>query len=329
MRARSKKCLSGWRQAVRLCLTFFSLSFALLFIRWPGNPGAANPGPISSKPVRFAVIGDYGSAGEPEADVARLVAGWDIDFIITTGDNNYPGGAESTIDTNIGQYYHSFIAPYTGRYGAGAVSNRFFPILGNEDWAASGAQPYFDYFALPGNERYYDFVAGPVHFFALDSDPHEPDGITADSAQGNWLHDRLQPAGEPWKIVYFHHPPFSSGVNGSTTALHWPFEQWGASAVLSGHDHDYERVMRDGFPYFVNGLGGRSTSGFLEPVQGSVVRYQDDYGAMLVQAGELTISYKFITRTGEVIDTYVACRATEWLPGRADCLAPVNGGRKR
>ena len=24
--------------------------------------------------------------------------------------------------------------------------------------------PYLDYFTLPGNERYYDFTWGPVHF---------------------------------------------------------------------------------------------------------------------------------------------------------------------
>ena len=25
--------------------------------------------------------------------------------------------------------------------------------------------------------------------------------------------------------------------------MRWPFAEWGASAVLSGHDHLYERVM--------------------------------------------------------------------------------------
>ena len=32
---------------------------------------------------------------------------------------------------------------------------------------------------LPGNERYYDFVQGPVHFFVIDSDQNEPDGFRA------------------------------------------------------------------------------------------------------------------------------------------------------
>src|SRR4029077_2269178 len=68
----------------------------------------------------FAIIGDY-SAGTPARDVSNLVKGWNPDFIITTGDTNYPDGQASTIDANIGQYYHEFISPYLGSYGAGSA----------------------------------------------------------------------------------------------------------------------------------------------------------------------------------------------------------------
>src|SRR5262245_8735283 len=205
--------------------------------------------------LRFAVIGDYGSGTSSERDVANLVSSWTPDLIITVGDNNYPDGAASTIDANIGQFYHSFIYPYTGSYGAGANVNRFFPSLGNHDWIASGAAPYLDYFSLPNNERYYDFVRGTVHFFAIDSDTHEPSGTSSTSTQGNWLRTRLASSTAKWKIVYFHHAAYSSGEHGSSTWMQWPFQQWGATAVLSGHDHAYERVLINGFPYFVNGLG--------------------------------------------------------------------------
>ena len=144
-----------------------------------------------SATVRFAVIGDYGSASQPEADVATLVKSWSPDFIITVGDNNYPSGAASTIDDNIGQNYHDFIAPYLGLWGPGAASNRFFPSLGNHDWATTGAQPYLDYFTLPNNERYYDLIWGPVHLFAIDSDQNEPDGVTSASIQAGWLQSEL------------------------------------------------------------------------------------------------------------------------------------------
>jgi len=110
---------------------------------------------------------------------------------VTTGDNNYPLGSSSTIDSNIGKYYRSFIYPYVGTYGSGSTYNRFFPSLGNHDMDTSIGGPYTDYFSLPGNERYYDFVKGPVHFFILDSDPREPDGVASNSIQAQWLQSRL------------------------------------------------------------------------------------------------------------------------------------------
>lgn len=254
--------------------------------------------------VRFAVIGDYGTGEQSEADVAALVKNWDPDFIITTGDNNYARGEAATIDEHIGQFYHDFIYPYKGTYGAGADVNRFFPSLGNHDWYTAGAQPYLDYFELPGNERYYDFAWGPVHLFALDGDPSEPDGVGASSVQATWLQSRLAESSTPWKIVYDHFPPYSSGPHGNTDWMQWPFQEWGATAVLAGHDHTYERLLVDGLPYFVNGLGGAARYNFETPVAGSQVRYNADFGAMLVEASEASLTFQFISRTGEVIDTY-------------------------
>ncbi|MCJ7823943.1 MAG: metallophosphoesterase [Anaerolineales bacterium] len=260
------------------------------------------PAPTS---VTFAVIGDYGTTSAAAAEVGALVASWNPDLVITTGDNNYPDGAASTIDDNIGQYYSEFIYPYTGSYTSSATENRFFPSLGNHDWHTVNAQPYLDYFTLQGNERYYDFVWGPVHFFALDSDVNEPEGISSTSTQAQWLQAALGASTVPWKVVYLHHAPFSSSDNhGSTTELQWPFETWGADAVLAGHDHTYERLTVSGIPYFVNGLGGMSIYDFGTPIAGSEVRYNGDYGAMLVVADETDITYQFINRSGQVMDTY-------------------------
>ncbi len=119
---------------------------------------APTPSPIP--PLVFAVIGDYGLDSQPEDDVATLVHSWSPAFIVTTGDNNYPDGERSLIDDNVGKYYADFIYPYTGVHGPGATENRFFPSLGNHDWNSEDGAPYFDYFTLPGNERYYSFVRG-------------------------------------------------------------------------------------------------------------------------------------------------------------------------
>jgi hypothetical protein len=260
--------------------------------------------------LRFAVIGDFGDAGQAEADVAALVDGWGVDLVITTGDNNYPDGQASTIDFNIGQYYSDYIHPYQGQFGPGGSENRFFPTLGNHDWREESLQPYYDYFTLPGNERYYDFERGPVHFFILDSDDHEPDGITQDSIQASWFEQTIAASRAPWALVFMHHPPYSSSsIYGSDEELQWPFSEWGADAVFSGHAHHYERLVLNGIPYFVNGFGGRwktlmAIHRFGEISELSQVRYNLDYGAQLVTADEICINFTFYARSGEQIDSY-------------------------
>ena len=120
--------------------------------------------------ISFAVIGDFGLAGQPLLDVSNLIKSWNPDFIVTVGDNNYPDGAAATIDDNIGQYFHEYIYEYSGKYGAGSPTMRFYPSLGNHDWSANGSVPYLDYFGRRNVWNYYDFVKGPIHFFMLDSD---------------------------------------------------------------------------------------------------------------------------------------------------------------
>jgi tartrate-resistant acid phosphatase type 5 len=163
-------------------------SFVLLASSWlPADAvvnGTRSDDPsVASATVRFAVIGDFGmgnysdpALSQPEADVAIQVASWNPDFIVTTGDDNYPDGTAETIDANIGKDYHDFIYPYFGIYGTGADINRFFPTLGNHDWRTVDAEgmpyPYLNFFTLPENGRqelYYHFTWGPVQFFMLDS----------------------------------------------------------------------------------------------------------------------------------------------------------------
>jgi len=266
--------------------------------------------------VRFAAVGDYDDDSNTQ-DVASLVEGWNPDFVITLGDNNYSNNSSiSAWDDEVGQYYGQFIhypQGSTSAYAPGPAINQFFPSLGNHDWDA-GISGWYDYFELSGNERYYDFIQGPVHFFVVDSDSDEPDGRTSSSIQGQWIQAQLASSTSVWKIVYFHHPPYSSGSNhGNTSALQWPFQAWGATAVLAGHDHTYERILKNGFPYFVNGLGGRSIYNFSSTSEpGSVVRYNSDYGAMLIEANDDSINFKFfsIAGGGTLIDNYTILAAT-------------------
>lgn len=278
--------------------------------------GQARESATKTATLRFAIIGDFGVDNSKEAAVALLVKSWNPEFVVTVGDNNYLGAA-SAIDRAIGKYYRDYIAPYQGTYGSGSTSgNRFYPALGNHDWESLSCSngvcqgPYFDYFTLPGNERYYDFVQGPVHFFLIDSDAHEPDGISATSAQAAWLRARLAASTAPWKLVILHHPPYSSGPAGSTKAMQWPFKSWGADVVLAGHDHHYERLDVNGQVYLIDGLGGTGISKRVTPIAGSQATYTQYHGALLVGADPGTINFQFIDINGKVADTYTLNKST-------------------
>jgi len=295
-------------------LTAFALLPCVLSVWAQSGPA------VPADAVTFAVVGDYGMDNASEGAVAGMVADWHSDFVVTTGDNYYwpaGGSGSSSYDESTGAYYCAFLkdAVTTGkRCGAGTASvNRFFPTPGNHDWSDAGPygwDTYLDYFTLPGtgvksnntsgSERYYDFVQGPVHFFMLNSDSSEPNGNTSGSTQGRWLQTQLAISSSSWNVVVFHHPPYSSGgVHGSTAWMQWPFASWGADVVINGHEHSYERIVRDGIVYFVNGLGGAARYPIGKPVQGSVVRYNANWGAMRVMATKTRMHFEFRSIEGD------------------------------
>ncbi len=278
----------------------------------------------------FAVIGDYGTDNAPELSVANMVKSWHPDLIITTGDNYYSnagGSGSKKYDESTGAYFCAYLKDINTagtRCPTGlAQTNLFFPALGNHDYTDAGTAnqlptTYTSYFTLPGtgyvsssnNERYYDFIAGPVHFFVINSHNKpgsEPDGTGSTSIQSQWLHTQLAASTSTWNIVYFHHPPYSSGrTHGSSSWMQWPFAQWGADAVLNGHEHGYERIARDGIVYMVNGIGGSGLYAFTTPVPGSIFRYAANYGAQKVTASGNSITFELysIDNGGTLLDTY-------------------------
>ena len=272
--------------------------------------------------VRFAAFGDYDNSSNVTA-VANLVGSLNVDFIVTTGDNVY---GTTLIDHSIGIFYSDFIGDYIGDVGPGSAINRFFPSLGNHDYWDDGSgfnggiDIYLDYFTLPGNERYYDFQMGPVHLFAINSHDAEPDGFDSSSIQAAWLQSELAASNSLYKIVYFHHAPYSSGTGRGTGWMEWPFEDWGATVLITGHLHNYERILLDEnndgiiLPYFVSGLGGanKSSTDFLPVHPDSEFRYHDTYGTILIQASDSSITFEFysIDNGGTLIDAY-----TMELPG--------------
>ncbi len=269
---------------------------------------------VNSDSVVFAVIGDYGHHGAGEEAVAHLVKDWQPDFIITTGDNNYEYGDYTTLQRNIGDYYgeyiYNFDAPLSYRCTGRAFKdqlNRFFPSPGNHDEAgARGLEPYLNYFTLPGTETYYSFTWGEAAFFSLNSLPSSDQ-----DEQQLWLETALKESDKSFKIVYFHHSPYSPGPHGDSRHMQWDFYQWGADVVISGHDHIYARMNKngeEGLHYIINGLGGKSRYALDKYSLHSDMELQkgfnEDFGALMgrVTPGHLQLVFYSIAAPGIPVD---------------------------
>lgn len=202
----------------------------------------------STETIRFLALGDSGGGGSDQYALLRQMAEYPYDLMLHTGDIAYETGKLSEFEENVFDVY----APLFRNLA-------FFPTPGNHDYETAGAAAYRDVFNLPdmGNERWFSFDWGRIHFAAIDT---EVDYAT----QIAWLDEDLARSPLPWKIVYLHRPPYSSGDHGSDVTLRNllapVLERHGVKLVLAGHDHHYERTKpMNGTVYVVTGGGGRGT----------------------------------------------------------------------
>lgn len=217
------------------------------------------PAPVSDSPsLAFIAFGDSGSGSAEQEALADLMVWERVDLAIHTGDVAYPCGSAERYSAYFSQIYDSRLAA------------RVYPSPGNHDYQCDGLDSYLEFFSLP---RYYSFDAGGVHFVSLDSN-------RIDAEQTEWLEADLSAAGPEIRVVFFHHPPFSSGSvhggNGTVEERFVPlFERYGVDLVFSGHEHNYERLEVDGITYIVTGGGGKSVYQFGPPDPGSRARLAD------------------------------------------------------
>ena len=95
--------------------------------------------------------------------------------------------------------------------------------------------------------------------------------------------------------------------------MRWPFQAWGATAVIGGHDHTYERFNIDGIPYFVNGLGVESTNRFCNEIVVTPlpeICHERVHGAMLIEADSCQITFQFVTHDEVLIDSHTVQNPT-------------------
>ncbi len=313
--------VAGWRHAVKLDGLLPGRTYSYVVEACGSVMGVRRfqtaTGPETTR-LHFTAMGDFGTGGTKQAEVLKLLAqpGKAGELLVTLGDNAYSSGTESEFQSNMFKPMAAVLRQVP-----------LFPSPGNHEYVTNQGQPYLDNFYLPANnlaktERYYSFNWGPVHFVSLDSNCviglASSDRCTL-AAQKSWLAADLAATKQPWKVVFFHHPTWSSGDHGSQLKMRREFaplfEQYGVDLVLMGHDHNYERSRpmkgdavapsgTKGITYFVVGSGGASLRAFPgSKPSWSAFRDNVNMGYLDVVVDGGTLTAKFIILNGSVRDS--------------------------
>jgi Calcineurin-like phosphoesterase len=220
--------------------------------------------------------------------------------VFTLGDTVYPKGRAKEF-TNCYQ-------PTWGRH-----KDRTRPAVGNHEYQTRGAQPYYEYFGDKAGETgkgYYSYDLGEWHIVALNSVCEEV-GCGPGSPQYQWLAEDLKNNPRPCTLAYTHHPLFSSGKHGAVKEVRPLFEllhQRGVEALLSGHDHNYERFApqtpdgaldeQRGIQQFIVGTGGRELRRVRRPQPNSVVLDRSSYGVLKLTLKPHSYDWEFVPIAG-------------------------------
>lgn len=199
----------------------------------------------------------------------------------------------------------------------GAFKSRTRPALGNHEYHAAGAVPYFDYFGAAAGERgkgYYSYELGGWHVISLNGECKEIGGCGKGSVEESWLREDLRAHPAACTLAYWHEPLFSSGAAHGNNAAYRDFwedlYQANATIVLNGHDHDYERFApqdpagrpdaKRGIREFVVGTGGNHQRPFSsQPQPNSEMRMTGTFGVLKLTLYAHGYQWQFLSEAGK------------------------------
>jgi predicted phosphodiesterase len=249
----------------------------------PQASGSFTTPPVDlGRPVRFAVLADYGSGNDDEWAVGRLLAAQQPEFAVTAGDNSYLVAAEVLLDRNIFKPLGKLIA-----------NAPLYVCLGDHDNFFPGPEAISRAFDLPAGGR-YAVRWGPIQLVVLGDKPNEPAAVEL-------ARTALAEPGPTVRFVACHRP-LQSG-----DAILPVLRDAKIDAVFSGHLHRYERRKVGDVQTFTVGTGGQGY-GSLEHTAvspGSDISLLD-IGALMVEVRtDGTIGYTYLDQHGTVLDHVV------------------------
>jgi len=288
-----RRAESPRRSAATILILFWMLRLGLTSA-WAQQTNLPNK-PDS---LHFAIIGDSGTGGREQLEIARQLVAYrkvfPFDLVLMLGDNIYGGETP-------GDYQKKFEHPYKPLLDAGV---KFYATLGNHD---DPNQRFYKLFSMNGL-RYYTFrPKDGVRFFALDSN-------YMDQKQLDWFDKEAGASGSEWKICFFHHPLYSSGErHGSNMelrkALEPLFVKHGINVVLAGHEHLYERLKpQQGIYYFTSGGSAKLRRGDIGNTDLTEKGFDQDYHFMLVEIYGDQFHFQTISRAGKTVDSGMIAR---------------------
>lgn len=256
------------------------------------------PGP--GKPLRLAAFGDCGKGNAAQRRVAAAVERFDPDFVLLLGDIVYPSGK----DKHYGPKYFEPYARLLPRVP-------FLPAIGNHDYGNTidlkkGLKRYAVYRAVHRRPAYYSFDAGPVHFASIDTNRAFAISAAANlEEQAAWLAKDLKSSKQPWKIVFCHVQLYSSPPHGNHALLRRVLEpvlkEGGATLVLQGHSHLYERGAVGGVVYATVGTGGAGLNTGLQK-DDWVASSRRRHGFASVTATAQSLVMEFVADDSTILD---------------------------
>jgi acid phosphatase len=199
--------------------------------------------------LRFVSVADTGTGDRGQYAVAKAISRYHsqnpFDLVVLAGDNIYNNGEIEKIGAVFERPYQPLLKQDV----------KFHACLGNHDIRTANGEHQVQYADFNMQGRYYTFRRDPVQFFALDTN------VNADwKTQLPWLEQELSRSDAPWKVVFGHHPVYTSGLYGvnqvfikNLTPL---FQKYRVQLYINGHDHDYERTHPiNGTTYLICGAG--------------------------------------------------------------------------